>query len=48
MKEWVVITGFILLACLIILITLDLSRPMRGMIRPDVGQEKLVQLMEMV
>lgn len=47
MKEWVVITGFILLACLIILITLDMSRPMRGFIRPDVGQEKIVQLQEL-
>jgi hypothetical protein len=29
-KEWFVITGFILLACVIIYITLDLGRPMRG------------------
>lgn len=43
-KEWVVITGFILLACIIIYITLDLARPMRGLIKPDVGQEKIVQL----
>lgn len=47
LKEWVVITGFILLACLIILITLDMARPMRGFIRPDVGQEKIVQLKEL-
>ena len=46
-KEWVVITGFILLACVIIYITLDLSRPMRGFIRPDVGQEKIEQLQKM-
>jgi hypothetical protein len=47
MKEWVVIIGFILLACLIILVTLDMARPMRGIIRPDVGQEKIVQLKEL-
>lgn len=47
MKEWVVIAGFILLACLIILITLDMARPMRGFIRPDVGQEKIVQLQKL-
>ena len=44
LKEWVVITGFILLACIIIYITLDLARPMRGLIKPDVGQERIVQL----
>jgi len=46
-KEWVVITGFILLACIIIYITLDLSRPMRGFIRPDVGQDRIEQLQKM-
>jgi len=46
-KEWVVITGFILLACIIIYITLDLSRPMRGLIRPDVGQERIEQLQKL-
>ena len=46
-KEWVVITGFIFLACLIIYITMDLARPMRGFIKPDVGQEKIVQLLEL-
>lgn len=43
-KEWVVIAGFIFLACLIVYITLDLARPMRGLIKPDVGQERIEQL----
>src|SRR5688572_4287574 len=42
-KEWVVITGFIFLACLIIYITLDMARPMKGFIKPDVEQEKIIQ-----
>ncbi|MBK7651209.1 MAG: hypothetical protein IPJ20_11430 [Flammeovirgaceae bacterium] len=46
-KEWVVIIGFILLACLIIYVTLDMARPMRGFIKPDVGQEKIIQLKEL-
>ena len=46
-KEWVVITGFIFLACSIIYITLDMARPMRGFIRPDVEQAKIVQLLEL-
>jgi len=46
-KEWVVITGFIFLACLIVYITLDLARPMRGFIKPDVGQERIEQLQQL-
>jgi hypothetical protein len=46
-KEWVVIVGFILLACLIIFVTLDMARPMRGFIKPDTGQEKIIQLKEL-
>ena len=46
-KEWIVIGGFILLATIIIYITLDLGRPLRGLIKPDVGQERIVQLREM-
>jgi len=46
-KEWVVISGFILLACIIIYITLDLSRPMRGFIKPDVGEDRIEQLQKM-
>ena len=47
-KEWVVIAGFIFLACLIIYITLDMARPMRGFIRPDVEQEKIMKLQELL
>lgn len=46
-KEWVPILGFILLATVIIHITLDMARPMRGFIKPDTGQEKIVELKEM-
>lgn len=43
-KEWIVIAGFILLACIIIYITMDLARPTTGFIRPDVGQDRIIQL----
>ena len=46
-KEWIVITGFILLATIIIYITLDLGRPMRGLIRPDVGEDRMIELKKM-
>ena len=43
-KEWIVIAGFILLATTIIYITLDLGRPMRGVIKPNVGQDRMIEL----
>src|SRR4030095_12118450 len=43
-KEWIVVAGFILLACIIIYIIMDLARPTAGFIRPDVGQDRIVQL----
>jgi len=46
-KEWIVISGFILLATIIIYITLDLGRPMRGFIKPDVGQDRMIELRKM-
>jgi len=46
-KEWILIAGFILLACIIIYITLDLARPMRCLIKPDIGQDKIVQLQKL-
>jgi len=46
-KEWILILGFILLACIIVYITMDLARPMSGIIKPDIGQEKIVQLQKL-
>jgi hypothetical protein len=43
-KEWIVITGFVLLAATIIYITLDLGRPLRGLIKPHMGEDKVVEL----
>lgn len=47
-KEWMIIGGFALLACCIIYLSLDLGRPMRGFIRPEAGQQKIVELQEML
>ncbi|WP_336515013.1 hypothetical protein [Pollutibacter soli] len=44
-KDWVVIAGFILLACIIIYITIDLARPTAGFIAVDSGEDKIVQLL---
>jgi len=43
-KDWVVIVGFIALTSLIIYLTLDLGRPMRGLIKVELGQQSIVDL----
>ena len=43
-KEWIVITGFALLAVTLIYITLDMGRPMRGIIKTDVGEQRMIEL----
>ena len=46
-KEWIVIGGFLLLACTIIYITLDMGRPLRGFIQLKTGKERLMELRKM-
>jgi len=43
-KEWIVITVFALLATTVLYITIDLARPMQGLIKPDTGQQIIVNL----
>jgi hypothetical protein len=43
-KEWIVIFTFAFLAAMILYITIDLARPMEGLIRPDAGQSTIVSL----
>jgi len=43
-KEWIVVIVFAFLATLILYITFDLGRPMRGLIKPDAGQQAIVHL----
>ena len=43
-KEWIVITVFALLATLILYLTIDMSRPMDGLIKPDTGEAAIVDL----
>ncbi len=43
-KEWIVIFAFAFLASTILYITIDLARPMEGLIRPDAGQAGIVHL----
>ncbi|HSZ33359.1 MAG TPA: hypothetical protein VK772_08605 [Puia sp.] len=43
-KEWIVIFAFAFLAAMILYITIDLARPMEGLIRPDAGQASIISL----
>jgi len=43
-KDWIIITMFALLSSMVIYVTLDLSRPMRGIIRADLGQQVILDL----
>ena len=46
-KEWIVIAVFALLASTILFITMDLARPMTGLIKPDTGQVTIVNLRQL-
>jgi hypothetical protein len=46
-KEWLVIIAFALLATLILYITIDLARPMRGLIKPDTAEETIIHLRQL-
>ena len=43
-KEWIVVFAFSFLAAMILYITIDLARPMEGLIRPDAGEAGIVGL----
>jgi hypothetical protein len=43
-KEWIVVCVFAFLASAILYITIDLARPMEGLIKPDAGQQIIVNL----
>ena len=46
-KEWMVIAVFAFLASTILYITMDLARPMSGLIKPDTGQATIVNLRQL-
>jgi uncharacterized membrane protein len=46
-KDWIVVVTFSLLTAMVIYITLDLGRPLRGVIKADWGQEAVANLRTM-
>jgi hypothetical protein len=43
-KEWMLVFAFAFLASTILYITIDLARPMEGLIKPDAGHQTIVNL----
>ena len=43
-KEWIVVCVFAFLASTILYITIDMARPMEGFIKPDAGQQTIINL----
>ena len=46
-KDWVIIIGFALVSSMVIYTTLDLARPMRGVIKEKAGKEAIIELRKM-
>jgi hypothetical protein len=46
-KDWIIITGFALITAMVVYTTLDLARPMRGIIKDEAGKNAIVELRQM-
>ena len=45
-KTWTIVISFITISCLIIYVSLDLSRPMRGFVKADYGYQAMAETLE--
>ncbi|PWU00552.1 MAG: hypothetical protein C5B52_08625 [Bacteroidetes bacterium] len=45
-RAWLIVIAFITVACLIIYVILDFSRPMRGFVKADYGHRAIVETLE--
>ncbi|HEY1869789.1 MAG TPA: hypothetical protein VGG71_01960 [Chitinophagaceae bacterium] len=46
-KEWIIIFGFVLVATIVVYTTIDLARPLQGLIGVEAGKKAIVDLREM-
>jgi len=46
-KEWIIVVGFSIVTAMVVYTTIDLSRPLRGMIQDDAGKNAIVELRKM-
>jgi hypothetical protein len=43
-REWVIVSGFVLVTTMVVYTTIDLARPLRGFIQDEAGREAIVEL----
>jgi len=43
-REWVIVSGFVIVTAMVVYTTIDLARPLRGFIQDEAGQEAMVEL----
>jgi hypothetical protein len=46
-KEWIIVAGFAIVTVMVVYTTIDLSRPLRGMIKDDAGKRAIIELRKM-
>ena len=46
-KEWIIVVGFSIVTAMVVYTTIDLSRPLRGIIKDDAGQQAIIELRKM-
>lgn len=46
-KEWIITLGFIIIATTVVYTTIDLARPLQGVITADAGKKALIELRKM-
>lgn len=46
-KEWIIVVGFSIVTAMVVYTTIDLSRPMRGMIKDEAGKHAILELRKM-
>jgi hypothetical protein len=46
-KDWIIVGGFVVVTTMVVYTTIDLSRPLRGIIQEDAGQEALREMRHM-
>jgi hypothetical protein len=46
-KEWIIVIGFSIVTAMVVFTTIDLSRPLRGMIKDEAGKHAIIELRKM-
>lgn len=46
-KEWIIVVGFTIATAMVVYTTIDLSRPLRGVIKDEAGKQAIIELRKM-